>query len=122
MASPRFSSLDDYYASLEPPKGDTLRSVIEDILEQFPDLACKLAWNVPHVHRGADYVFGVSASKQHLSLSPWSPQVMEEFRDRLDGFVVTKHLFQVPVDWDVDTALLGDLVAARLAELDADAD
>jgi uncharacterized protein YdhG (YjbR/CyaY superfamily) len=114
--------LDDYFESLEPPKGDTLRAVIADVLAQFPELECKLSWNVPQIHRAGDFVFGVSAAKHHLSLSPWSTQVIADFGDRLDGFVVKKNLFQVPVDWEIDSALLRDLVAARLAELDAGTD
>ena len=120
MATPRFSSVDDYLKSLDAPKGDTLRSVIDDVLAQYPELECKLSWNVPQIHRDGKYVFGVSASRQHLSLSPWSTQVIEDFGERLGGFVVKKNLFQVPVDWEIDSVLLGDLVAARLAELDAD--
>ena len=45
--------------------------------------------------------------------------MIEDFRPRLEQrFTVTKNLFQVPVDWEIDEALLTDLVRARLAELD----
>jgi len=30
---------------------------------------------------------------------------------------VNKHTFVVPLDWEIDADLLGDLVAARLAEV-----
>jgi uncharacterized protein len=118
----RFDSVDDYLASLDPPKGDTLRSVIGLILGEFPELECKIAWNVPQVHRDGAYVFGVSASKNHLGLAPWSVDVIERFAPRLDadGYVVKQHLFNVPVDWDVDGNLVVDLVTARLSELDRD--
>jgi uncharacterized protein YdhG (YjbR/CyaY superfamily) len=117
----KFDSVDDYLASLDPPKGDTLRSVIEVILGEYPELECKLAWNVPQIHRGRDGVFGLSALKNHLALAPWSPDVMVEFGPRLQaaGYVVKKNLFHIPVDWDVDRDLVCDLVRARLAELDA---
>lgn len=115
----KFQSVDDYLASLDPPKGDTLRSVIDVILDEFPDLECQLAWNVPQVHRGKEYVFGVSAATHHLSLSPWSAAVMAAFRERLEaaGYDVTKNLVKVPVDWDIDHDLIVDLVNARLDEL-----
>jgi hypothetical protein len=115
----KFDSVDAYLASLDPPKGETLRAVIETILDEFPELECKLAWNVPQIHSGKDYVFGVSALKGHLALAPWSPDVVASFTGRLraDGYVVKQNLFQVPIDWDVDRELLVDLVNARLAEL-----
>lgn len=118
----KYDSVDDYLASLDPPKGDTLRSVIDLVLIEFPELECKLAWNVPQIHRDGKYVFGVSALKNHLAGSPWSETIIDAFRGRLesDGYEVTKHLFKFPIDWVVDRELVVDLVNARLAELDRD--
>jgi uncharacterized protein YdhG (YjbR/CyaY superfamily) len=118
MSSPRFNSVDEYLASLDPTKERTLRSVIDLILTQFPELESKISWNVPQIHRNGKYVVGFSAAKNHLSISPWSPQVIEDFRVRLEKFVVKKNLFQIPVDWEIDRELVKDLVRARLAELD----
>ncbi|MBE0404970.1 iron chaperone [Halomonas citrativorans] len=120
MSSNKFSSVEDYLSSLDSKRGDTLRDVIDVILEEFPDLDCKLAWNVPQICRGSDYVFGVSALKSHLALAPWSAKVVEDFKVRLEseGYVVKKNLFQIPVNWKIDEKLLSDLVMARLAELD----
>ena len=120
MGSPKFDSVEEYLAALDPVQAKTLEAVIDAILADFPELACKLAWNVPQIHRGKEYVFGMSAARNHLTLNPWSPQVMDDFRARLEpSYVVLKTTFQIPVDWDVDRALLADLVRARLAELDA---
>ena len=107
-------------ASLDTVKAATLRAVVETITSYFPDLTVKIAWNVPQIHRGKDYVFGADAAKNHLTLAPWGTDALESFRSRLSdaGYVVNKHTFQVPVDWNVDADLLRDMVAARLAELD----
>ena len=78
---PRFSSVDDYLASLEDPaKERTLRSVIDLILSQFPELESKISWNVPTIHRNGKYVVGLAAYKHHLTFSPWSPRVLETFK------------------------------------------
>lgn len=116
----RFNSVDEYLDSLPAEQGRTLRTVIDLVLGEFPGLEAKLAWNVPQIQRDGEYVFGVSALKNHLALAPWSEDVIETFRARLegDGYVVRKNLFQVANDWDVDRALVMDLVQARLAELD----
>jgi uncharacterized protein YdhG (YjbR/CyaY superfamily) len=121
MASPRYSTLDQYLASVQPAQAQTLRAIIEHILGAIPGLEVKLAWNVPQIQRDGQYVFGASALKKHLSLAPWSEAVIENFRQRLenDGYTVKKNLFQVPDDWDIDHGLLTDLVGARLAELGA---
>ena len=118
MSSPRFGSVEEYLASLEPAKQKTLTSIIDYILREFPDLEAKVAWNVPTIHRRGKYVVGLSAYKHHLTFSPWSPRIIEDFRGRLEGLVVWKNCFQIPVDWKLDRKLLKDLVRARLSELD----
>lgn len=120
MSSPRFGSVEEYLASLDPVKAATLRSVIAAILGDFPELEAKVSWNVPQIHRSGQYVFGVSAAKSHLSLAPWSTDVIDSFRERLENsdYVVLKNLFQVPDDWELDRKLLRELVRARLGELD----
>ena len=118
MSAPKFHSIDEYLASLDAVKAGTIVSIMEYILAEFPALEAKLAWNVPTIHRGGKYVAGLAAYKAHLTFSPWSIWVMEDFSERLRGFKVFKNCFQIPVDWEVDRALVRDLVRARLAELD----
>jgi uncharacterized protein YdhG (YjbR/CyaY superfamily) len=116
---PRFNSVEEYLASLDDPtKEKTLRSVIDLILTQFPELESKISWNVPTIHRKGKYVVGVCAYKHHLTFSPWSSRVIEDFKVRLGKFVLFKTCFQIPVDWEIDRELVKDLVRARLAELD----
>ena len=124
MKSQKFNSVEEYLASQDPAKETTLRSVIDLILTEFPELESKISWNVPTIHRNGKYVAGVCAYKHHLTFSPWSPRVIEEFKGpsrtggRLGRFVVKKNCFQIPVDWEIDRKLIKDLVRARLAELD----
>jgi uncharacterized protein YdhG (YjbR/CyaY superfamily) len=117
ISSPRFKSVEEYLASLDPTKARTLRSVIDLILNQFPELESKISWNVPTIHRKGKYVAGICAYK-NLTFSAWSPRVINDFKVRLGKFVVWKNCFQIPVDWEIDRKLVKDLVRARLAELD----
>ena len=103
---------------MDPNKGRTLRSIIDFILAEFPELESKISWNVPTIHRNGKYVFGLAAYQHHLTLAPWSPRVIADFKARLGKFVVWKNCFQIPVDWEIDRKLVKDLVRARLAELD----
>ena len=118
MKPQKFKSVEEYLASQDPTKARTLRSVIDFILAQFPELESKISWNVPTIHRKGKYVAGICAFKHHLTFSAWSPRVIEDFKVRLAKFVVWKNCFQIPVDWKIDRKLVKDLVRARLAELD----
>ncbi len=118
MNTPKFNSVEDYLASLDPVKAGTIKSVLDLILHEFPELASKMAWNVPHIHRSGKYVAGLAAYKNHLTFAPWSPRVLDAFTQRLEKYVIFKNCFQLPVDWQPDRRLLTDMVSARLAELD----
>jgi uncharacterized protein YdhG (YjbR/CyaY superfamily) len=118
MKSPKFGSVEEYLTSQDAIKAKTIRSVIDLVLTHFPELECKMSWNVPHIHLDGKYIVGICAYKNHLTFSPWSPRLIEEFKPRLGKYVVFKNCFQLPVDWEVDKELVKDLVQARLDELD----
>lgn len=119
MSSPRFTSVDDYLASLDQVQAETARATIDAILTQFPETEAKIAWNTPQIKLGKNYLFGLFAAKHHITMNPWSEQVLADFEPRLKPeFTVLKTTFQVPDDWNVDRDLLRDLVSARIAELD----
>jgi uncharacterized protein len=118
MNSPKFNSVEEYLASQDPTKERALRSVIDLILTQFPELESKISRNVPTIHRNGKYVAGICAYKNHLTFSPWSSRVIEDFKVRLGKFVVWKNCFQIPVDWEIDREFVKDLVRSRLAELE----
>ena len=109
--------MDQYLASLDETKRKTMSEILDLIISEFPELEAKIAWNLPMIHKQGKYIVGLAAYKNHLSYSPWSPGVIESFAKRLSGYVTTKNLFQVPVDWRIDVSLVRDLVSARLAEL-----
>jgi uncharacterized protein YdhG (YjbR/CyaY superfamily) len=118
MNAAKFQSVGDYLASLEPIKGRTIRAIIDFILAGFPELEARIAWNVPTIHRNGKYVVGLCAYQRHLTFSPWSVFIMEDFKPRLANYVVLKNCFHLPIDWKLDKELVTDLVRARLAELD----
>lgn len=113
----KFDNLDEYFASLDETKAATLRRLLDVIAANFPESSVKLAWNTPQIQIAGKYVFGMSAAKNHVSLAPWSEAAMTAFAQRLAPYETTKGLFHVPVDWDVDSSLITDLIQARVAEL-----
>ena len=115
MKSPICNSVEEYLASQDPAKERTLRSVIDLILAEFPELESKISWNVPTIHRQGKYVAGICAYKHHLTFAPWSPRVIGDFKVSLGKFVVWKNCFQIPVDWEIDRELGKDLVRAQIS-------
>jgi len=76
-----------------------------------------MAWNQPMLRLDTGYIVGVSVSKNHLTLNPFSADVLKLVAPRLKNYEVKKHTFQVPLDWKVDAALIQAMAKARIAEM-----
>lgn len=116
--SRRVDSPEAYFAGLGADHARLGRAIVAAITERHPDLELVIAWNQPMLRRGKDYVFGLSASTNHLTIAPWHG-LSDEVRDRLGGLHANKKTVQVPLDWEIDVELLDVMVTERLAMLDA---
>jgi uncharacterized protein YdhG (YjbR/CyaY superfamily) len=105
-----------YYKSIDPMQAKTVRAIMKAITDKYPDLELVIAWNQPMLRKGTFYVFGASTSKNHISIAPWSTEVLDKFRPKLTEYRVTKKTIAVPNDWEVDVKLLQAMAKARLAE------
>lgn len=115
----RFDSLDSYLRDVDGVRAATVRAILSSLMASHPNLDLTIAWNQPMLKLGSDYVIGVSVAKEHITLGPWGDNVIEHLRPRLEGYHLNKKTIRVPADWDVDDAMLRDIVAPRMAELGA---
>ena len=116
-SSKKYANADEYFHSLPAAHAATMREIFAAITKKYPSLDLVMAWNQPMLRtREGQYVIGLSASKKHLSVNPFSKDVLDAHRDNLSHYVVNKHTFQLPIDWKINTTLLISLVKARLAE------
>jgi uncharacterized protein YdhG (YjbR/CyaY superfamily) len=119
-SSKRFDSFDHYLDGVHPTAATTLRAIFAAISAVHPELELVIAWNQPMLRNGDAYVFGASAQSKHVLLGPWGATSLPAALPLLDDsgtYKVNKKTVQVPLDWDVDTAVLLAMVDARLAEL-----
>ena len=115
----RYDSVEDYFTQLAPIPQKTMRAIFAAMTSTFRALELVMAWNQPMVRLGSQYVFGASVQRQHILLGPWG--ILEDFRDRLGAYEVNKKTVKVPLDWKVDRALLQDMAAARIAQIETGA-
>jgi len=114
--SKRFSNPDEYFSSIDPAAAATARDIFTAVTKTNPDLELVIAWNQPILRAPGGYVLGLSAAKNHLTINPFSKDVIDEFFDDLRELGVSKHTFKVPIGWKVNAGLLRKIVKARLAE------
>ena len=106
-----------YYKTIDPVQAKTIRAIFKLITTKYPKLEHVIAWNQPMVRIGTAYIFGMSASKNHISFNPFSKDVLDQFIDEMDDLRVSKHTVAVPNDWKINEKLILKLVKARLAEI-----
>jgi uncharacterized protein YdhG (YjbR/CyaY superfamily) len=106
-----------YYKTIDPQQAKTIRAIFKLITTKYPKLEHVIAWNQPMVRIGTAYIFGMSASKNHISFNPFSKDVLDQFIDEMEDLRVSKHTVAVPNDWKVNEKLILKLVKARLAEI-----
>ena len=106
-----------YYKTIDPQQAKTIRAIFKLITTKYPKLEHVIAWNQPMVRIGTAYIFGMSASKHHISFNPFSKDVLDQFTDEMQDLRVTRHTVAVPNDWKINEKLILKLVKARLAEI-----
>jgi uncharacterized protein YdhG (YjbR/CyaY superfamily) len=94
-----------------------MKAIFAVIQKKFPQLELVIAWNQPMLRIGKQTIFGMSASKNHILINPFSKDVLQAHEEKLSKFVVSKHTFQIPIDWKPNATLLHSLVRGRLKEL-----
>ena len=115
--SRRHSTVDELLDSLGTEHALLTRKIFAAITKKYPKLELVVAWNQPMLKQGNDYIIGVSASKNHLTIGPWGNDVISVFEKDLAGLDTNKKTIKVPIDWKVNGALLCRLVKYRLDEL-----
>ena len=116
VSAKRFETPAQYYKTIDSKQAKTARAIFKVITTKYPDAQLVIAWNQPMMRIDGKYVFGLSASKNHISMSPWSTDVIAKFAPKMKDLVLLKKTIRIPNDWDVDAKLIVAMVKARLAE------
>lgn len=116
-SSKRFSTPSEYYKTIDPTQVKTIKAIFKAITSKYPELELVVAWNQPMLRIEKDYIFGCSASKNHVLMAPWSKDVLAKFAPKMKDLDVKKKTIGVPNDWKVDVKLLQSMAKARLDEI-----
>jgi len=116
-SSKRFSDFDGFLAKHDAVKQKTIKKVFKSIQSKYPKLELVIAWNQPMLKHDKDYVFGLSVSKNHISIAPFNTEVLEDMKRDLEGYELTKKTVRIPVDWKVDEKLLHKMIRLNLKAL-----
>jgi uncharacterized protein YdhG (YjbR/CyaY superfamily) len=120
VSSRRFATPADYFKSIDPQQSKTIKAIFKAIKAKHPELELVIAWNVPMLKKDTHYLFGVSTSKNHISIAPWDQDVLKAFAPKFAEYKVLKKTIQIPNDWDINASnakLLQGMITASLKAL-----
>lgn len=109
-------TVEEYWAAVpQSARGQLvkLRSIIHSVVPK--DAAEVISYGIP-AFRKEKIIVWYAAFSDHCSLFP-TAAVIEEFKDDLKGYAISKGTIQFPLDKPLPSALIKRIVKARLAEL-----
>lgn len=112
---PTFDSVSDYFASLPPParaKLEELRAIVRAVLPGAPE---RISYGVPAFVVDGRVAVYIAGFVRHVSIYP-APRGAPAFAEKLAPYPGGKGTVQFPLDAELPSALIEDIVRFRVEE------
>ena len=110
-------SIDDSLAALPEPDRACLQRVIKIARDLVPEAVDGVSYGMPALKLDAKPLIGFVAAAKHLSIFPFSPEVVDAVANKLDGFSLSKGTIRFTPDHPVPDAVVEEIVRLRRAEI-----
>jgi uncharacterized protein YdhG (YjbR/CyaY superfamily) len=123
-AEPRYrsvlsvSSFDDYLATVPAPQRAELERIRQVVRRVVPDAEEATSYGMPAFKYRKRPLLGFRASKNHLSVFPFSPEAIDAARDALAGFDLSKGTVRFTPEKAIPESALEHLIRHRLREIE----
>ncbi len=94
-----------------------LETLFAWILEHYPQLSTRIAWNQPMFTDHGAFILGFSVAKNHLAVTP-EKVCLDKFSKEIDeaGYHRTQMLFHIPWQVPVNYPLLAKLIEYNIQD------
>jgi uncharacterized protein YdhG (YjbR/CyaY superfamily) len=109
--------VDDYLEGLEPQRRaalDRVRAVVTDVV---PDVEEALSYGMPSFKYRKRPLLGFTSRRDHFSLHPFSPAVIESLHDQLAGWDLSRGTIRFTVKDPIPEATLREIISRRADEI-----
>lgn len=110
-------TIDAYLAQVDAEKRDALQALREAVQAIVPEAVEGFSYGMPALRVNGRPLIAFAAAKNHCSLYPMSPAVIEQYQVELADFETSKGTIRFSPERPIPADLLRKLVAARLAEI-----
>lgn len=111
------SAVDEYFAGLDAPTRATFEHIRALVLEVAPEAEGGTSYGMAALRYRNKPLLGFLAAQRHLSIFPFSPQVIDAVRDRLDGFELAKGTIRFINSSPLPEDVIREIVRHRMAEI-----
>jgi uncharacterized protein YdhG (YjbR/CyaY superfamily) len=116
--SSSMATFDEYLATVPDPQKAELERLRQVVRRAVPDVEEAVSYGVPAFKYKKRPLLGFRASKNHLSVFPFSPEAIDAARDALAGFDLSKGTVRFTPDRPIADAALEQLLRHRLSEIE----
>lgn len=109
--------VDDSLAALDEPERGCLQRVIAAARRVVPEADQGRSYGMPALKVDGKPLIGVVAAAKHLSIFPFSPEVVDAVAPKLAGFSLSKGTVRFTPDHPVPEEVVEEMVRLRLAEI-----
>lgn len=108
----------EYLEKIDNPQHrERMEEIFTWVMNSFPDLEQKIAWNQPMFTDHDTFIIGFSISKNHMSIAPEIPGI-NQFSEEIvqAGYDHTKNLFRIKWTSPVDYTLLKKIIEFNIMD------
>lgn len=109
--------VDAYFARLEPKPRADLERVREAIQSIVPGAKEVLRYGMPAFILNGQSIVYYAAWKNHTAIYGLGAAVLDQYASELAGYRTPKEALKIPIDARLPSALIKELIKARLKEL-----
>jgi uncharacterized protein YdhG (YjbR/CyaY superfamily) len=111
------SVMDEYLAGVAPDQRAVLERIRAVVAEAVPDAEEGRSYGMPAFRYEGRPLIGFTAHKAHLSLHPFSAEVVDAVRGELEGYDLSKGTVRFTPEKPVPDEVVRQMVALRRQEL-----
>lgn len=113
------SAVDEYFAGLDAPTRATFERIRNLAMEIAPEAEAGTSYGMAALIYRKKPLIGFRAAQHHLSIFPFSPEVVDAVRSQLAGFELSKGTIRFTSTTPLSDDVVRDIVRHRMAEIAA---
>lgn len=111
------SPVQDYLSTVTTDEKAVFENILEIARSIVPDAEEGLSYGMPALKYKGRPLIGFISSKEHLSIFPFSPKVVDAVAGKLEGYQLSKGTIRFSLSKPVPDEVIRDIVNLRLSEL-----